>query len=335
VRRTAQSATGSAGEYDRYRLAGPDRYSTAVTASRALYTDEVVAANPVGVVLVASGEHFADALSATALVSPAGPLLLVPPTGTVPSVVLAEIRRLSPEVVVVIGGTGAVSVGVERQLRNLAPTDRVAGSDRYDTAAQVAVIADGLYRDQSPDTEPANGVYTIYVVGGRTFPDALAAGSATGPHRGALLLTLKDTLPAVSAQAVTTVAPQRIVVVGGAGVVSDGVLDRLRQLAPRAEVVRSWGADRYKTAVAVSRSEFVHPGSGIMLASGTRYPDAIAAAAFGAVVEYALLLARPTCAPAPTVVEAADYAGYVARLEVVGVGGTGVLSDAALALKPC
>jgi hypothetical protein len=72
-----------------------------------------------------------------------------------------------------------------------------------------------------------------------------------------------------------------------------------------------------------------------MLASGTRYPDAIAAAAFGSVVEYALLLARPTCAPAPTVVEAADYAGYVARLEVVGVGGTGVLSDAALALKPC
>ena len=48
----------------------------------------MIASNPIGVVFVASGTNFPDALSATALVPPAGPLLLVPPTGVVPTVVL-------------------------------------------------------------------------------------------------------------------------------------------------------------------------------------------------------------------------------------------------------
>jgi putative cell wall-binding protein len=336
VRESATSTT-AAGEYETYRLAGANRYATSVVASRALYTDEVIASNPVGVVFVASGEDYPDALSATALVRPAGPLLLVPPTGPVPSAVLAELDRLSPEVIVVVGGTGAVSTSVEQQLRVIAPTDREAGRDRYDTAARVALDADTIYRDEgTPDDVDPLGLITLYVVGGDSFPDALAAGAATGPRRGAVVLTRKDALPAASARVVTTVSPQRIVVVGGTGVVSSAVLSRLRTLAPSAEVLRTSGANRYATAAAVSRSEFVHPGNGIMLASGEGFADALSAAAFGSVVEHALLLARPTCAPAATVAEAADYAKYVTDpLAVVGVGGTAVLSDAALGLKHC
>ena len=134
---------------------------------------------------------------------------------------------------------------------------------------------------------------------GRTFPDALAAGAATGTRRGAVLLTRKDALPAVAARVVTAVSPPRIVVVGGTGVVSAAVVSRLRTLAPTAEVLRSSGADRYATAAAVSRSEFVHPGNGITLASGEGFADAFSAAAFGSVVEHALLLTEPSCARPP------------------------------------
>jgi putative cell wall-binding protein len=337
VRESAGSATGAAGEYVLFRLAGRDRYTTAVVATQALYTDEVIATNPIGVVFVASGANFPDALSATALVAPAGPLLLVPPTGVVPAAVLDELRRLSPDVVVVVGGTGSVSTSVEAQLKTVAPTDRVAGRDRYDTAAMVALDADAVYRaqDLGPDVPPL-GVQTLYVVGGANFPDALAAGAATGTWRGAIVLTKRDSLPAASADVVTTVAPQRIIVVGGTGSVSSAVVTRLKALAPGAEVLRRSGADRYAAAAAVSAGEFVHPGNGVMLANGTGFADALSAAAFGSVVEYPVLLARSTCAPAPTVAEAASYAALsVAPVEVVGVGGPASLSDAALALKRC
>lgn len=337
VRDSAATTAAAAGEYSFFRLAGGNRYATAVVASQALYTDEVIAANPVGVVLVASGADFPDALSATALVPPAGPLLLVPPTGTVPPVVLDELRRLSPDVVVVVGGTGAVSTAVETQLKAVAPTDRVAGQDRYGTAAQVALDADGIYRDQDlgPDV-PRLGVQTLYVVAGANFPDALAAGAATGTWRGAVVLTKRDSLPAASADVVTAVAPQRIIVVGGTGSVGSAVVTRLKALAPGAEVLRRSGADRYATAAAVSQWEFVHPGNGVMLASGASFADALSAAGFGSVLQYPLLLSRSTCAPAPTVAEAASFAAsLVPPVDVVGVGGPGVLSDAALALKPC
>lgn len=331
-RGTSARATGG---YQSFRVAGANRYATAVAASQALYTDEVLATFPVEVAFVASGVNYPDALAATSLVPLFGPMLLVPPTGTVPAVVKTELNRLNPDFVVIIGGTGAVSAGVESQLAAIAETDRVDGVDRYDTAAYAAVITDGAYEDQDEVTPV--GVDTLFVVSGQNFPDALAAGAATGQNRGAILLTQAGSLPRATRDAIELIDPARVVVVGGTGTVSESVRSQIAALLPGTEVVRRAGADRFATAAALSKTEFERPASGIMLANGLTFPDALSAAGFGAVVEYPLLLATATCAPRATADEAAAQTALLGEepLEVVGVGGTSVLSSAALSLVRC
>ncbi|WP_374699911.1 cell wall-binding repeat-containing protein, partial [Microbacterium sp. B24] len=112
------------------RLAGADRYETAVAVS-GRYSPGVPVA------YVATGANFPDALSAAAVAaSDGGPLLLTSPDA-LPSVVHAELSRLQPASIVVIGGFAAVSPSVERSLEGIAPTSRIAGDDRYATARSV------------------------------------------------------------------------------------------------------------------------------------------------------------------------------------------------------
>jgi hypothetical protein len=92
------------------RLAGPDRYSTAVAISKASF------APGVPVAYIATGLGFADALAGAAVAGHVGgPILLVPGT-SIPAVVAAELTRLKPARIVVLGGTGVVSDGVKAAL---------------------------------------------------------------------------------------------------------------------------------------------------------------------------------------------------------------------------
>src|SRR5580765_3917716 len=95
-----------------------------------------------------------------------------------------------------------------------ASTTRLAGADRYATAAAVA------HASFSP------GVPVVYVVTGRSFPDALTAGPAAA-ERGGPVLLVDDGIPSSTASELHRLAPASIVVVGGQGAVSDSVVDQL------------------------------------------------------------------------------------------------------------
>ncbi|MFI5262464.1 MAG: SGNH hydrolase domain-containing protein, partial [Candidatus Limnocylindrales bacterium] len=83
------------------RLAGADRYATAVALSTATYPSATT-------VYLADGLAFPDALAAAAA---GGPLLLTPP-GFLPAEVAAEIGRLGANHVIVLGGPTSVSDAV-------------------------------------------------------------------------------------------------------------------------------------------------------------------------------------------------------------------------------
>ncbi len=92
------------------RLGGADRYATAVAISG-------LQAPGVPVVYVAAGTNFPDGLSGAAAAGElGGPLLLTMP-GALPGSVAAELTRLKPRRVVVLGGVAAVSDAVVTQLR--------------------------------------------------------------------------------------------------------------------------------------------------------------------------------------------------------------------------
>ena len=92
------------------RLAGPDRYATAVAISRNVFPSGAP------IVFLARADSFADALAGGTLSR--GPILLVPSCGTVPSVVLDEVRRLGASEVVALGGGSAVCDSVLMQVAN-------------------------------------------------------------------------------------------------------------------------------------------------------------------------------------------------------------------------
>lgn len=94
-------------EPDYRRLAGSDRYETAVLVSRAAYP------NGADIVYIANGESMVDAMVAGAAQS--GPVLLVQ-KDTVPPAVYAELDRLNPSQIIILGGEQAVSKTVEQAL---------------------------------------------------------------------------------------------------------------------------------------------------------------------------------------------------------------------------
>jgi spore germination protein YaaH len=84
------------------RLAGADRYATAVEISKANFSPGVP------VVYVANGLNFPDALAGAAVAGGKGAPMLLVPRDTVPASVAAELTRLKPAAIVVLGGTGMV-----------------------------------------------------------------------------------------------------------------------------------------------------------------------------------------------------------------------------------
>ncbi len=187
------------------RVAGADRYQTAALLSAATFPGGVPIA------FVATGTAYPDALAGGAAVGMlGGPMLLTRPS-ELPASTAAELGRLRPGAIVVLGGTGAVSAGVEAALRAYGPVTRIAGADRYETAAAVA----GRFFPTAQRAWLATGV---------AYPDALAATPVAGSTRAPLLLTRPTTLPAATAGQLRRLAPRQVFVAGGSGAVGNAVI---------------------------------------------------------------------------------------------------------------
>lgn len=229
-------------------IAGPTRYDTSAALVAATFT------TPVATVLLVSGEDYPDGLSAAGA---AGrdrvPVLLTPPTGLAPATT-AELNRLgalggTKPTVVLIGGTAAISTTVERQVVALGhPVERIAGSDRYATAAAVAGAFAGAV-----GTTVVNGreMPTAIVATGQNFPDALSAGAGAYQAGVPLVLTRPTSLPDPTRAALDALGIERVIVVGGSAAVSDAVVAALG--AGGRIVERAAGADRGATAAAFAR----------------------------------------------------------------------------------
>jgi putative cell wall-binding protein len=90
--------------------------------------------------------------------------------------------------------------------------ERIAGTDRFDTAAALARQRPGKH---------------VLLATGTDFPDGLA-GTPLAGRTGPLLLTLPTALPAATAEALQELAPTTITVLGGPGAVSEEVASRVR-----------------------------------------------------------------------------------------------------------
>ena len=283
------------------RVAGADRYATAALLAR-----EVEAG---GRVLVASGVDYPDALAAAAKAGHTdGAVLLTRPT-ILPGATREALLRLQPSQIVVAGGPAAVSEDVVGDLRTFSPSvRRVAGDDRYQTAAEISRLT------------PVSTRGVVYVATGTGYADALAAAAQAGQREAAILLVRPESIPSATAQALRDLQPRRIVVAGGSGAVSDDVLDDLRDFAS-VGVERRAGADRYETSAELARN--VAPGRVLHVAVGSTFADSLAAAPAAAAQHGAVLLVTPDRVPGAT----ARALGDLGPRQLVLTGGTGAVGD--------
>jgi putative cell wall-binding protein/glucose/arabinose dehydrogenase len=283
---------------------GPDRYSTAANISAEAFPGGA------STVYVAFGEDFPDALGAAAAAAEAGGPVLLTKTNSIPASTTAELARLAPTTIVVVGGPAVVSDAVLAQLGAFASTvERHSGANRYATAADISARAF------------PGGASTVYVALGEDFPDALGAAAAAAQAGGPVLLTLTDSIPAATAAELTRLNPTTIIVAGGPAVVSDAVV---ASLGAYGTVERHSGADRYATAASISAQAFGGGASTVYVAYGGDFPDALGAAAAAAAANGPVLLVRTGSIPGATATELTRLAPDT----IIVSGGPGVISYA-------
>ena len=286
------------------RIAGTDRYLTAVEISKQVRPGQV------GTVFVASGEDFPDAMVGGAIAGAYRYPVLLTGRSSVPAHVLAEIKRLAPVHIILLGGPKAISSQVEAELGEVGVVTRLQGANRYATAVMVSRW--GL--------EP--GIRVAYLASGEGFPDALAGGVAAARADGPVLLTDPARLSAETAEHLAEFKPNRIVILGGPNAVSEHVATEVAKYAP---VSRLAGADRFGTSAAISADTFTK-ASTVVIASGTTFPDALSGTPLAAKLRAPVLLVNSDSVPASICTEIRR----LAPTKVIGLGGASAVSDATL-----
>ncbi|MCB1301698.1 MAG: cell wall-binding repeat-containing protein [Tetrasphaera sp.] len=285
------------------RWSGKDRYAASVEMSQQSF------APGVDRVLIASGEVYTDALSGAPVGGRDGDPILLTKADELPSVVEAELRRLDPASVVILGGPATISDRVASRLASVTGVtpQRWSGADRFVTSAQI-----------SERSYEAGGVDTAYVASGRVFPDALSGAPASGKAGGPVLLVDTDELPSEIAAELRRLSPRRIVVLGGTATIATGVETQLRGLASSVE--RWAGPDRYATAVEVTKHSY-DPGVGTAyIASGLVFADALSGAPIAGMTKGPILLTDT--AKLPSVVAAELERLKPKRIVVLGGANT-------------
>jgi len=158
------------------RIAGPTRMATAASIAERV---GVPTEGPLaGCAILASGRGFADALAIAPIAARAGVPILLTERDALPAATEDALRSLGVSHTVIVGGTAAVSLGLEQWLEaegfrldgaaanSNSPDTRLAGADRYATALACVDFGMALEGIEAPSD--------LYVTTGGNWPDALA-----------------------------------------------------------------------------------------------------------------------------------------------------------------
>ena len=233
--------------------------------------------------------------------------------------VASGVARADYEITEYPGRTGSI---VERTGDDLAPSYRYSGEDRFDTAHLIAEDTDTLQADPSDTLATSD---TVLLARADLFPDALSGAYLAGLERAPLLLvSTTGEIDEHTREALETISPDRIVILGGRDAVSTEVA---ADLVDEYSVTRVSGDTRYATAAEVARegSDSLPddaPRTAIV-ASGEVFPDALVAGSLSYSDGLPLLLTTSGSLPDVTT----DALSDLEIDEVLLLGGTERISD--------
>lgn len=193
--------------------------------------------------------------------------------------------------------------------------ERLSGSDRYHTAAAISQAG----------WEKAE---TVVLARGDQYADALAGVSLAFKEDAPILLTRPDSLHPATQAELERLEAKNVIILGGAAAVAQAVEDQLADLGLNVERVR--GANRHGTAAAVAGKVAPNGVDTAVIAYGSNFPDALAAASYAAAAGYPILLTDKAALPQET----KDALKGLGVKNTIVVGGTGAIADSVLAELP-
>jgi putative cell wall-binding protein len=297
------------------RMEGRTRFHTAADVALFTYRET-------GVAFVATGEDYPDALTASYAAGRTNHPILLVRTDDVPDVTWEALDALGVESVVIMGGPSAVSETVRAALEDRGyGTVRIAGSSRYETAADTALTYGG-----NGHVGTLGDDRTAILASGTGFADALAAGPVAAYMHFPLLLTPPDLAHPRVDHALAELAIDRILIIGGRAAVAPAVEQYYRDRGYAVD--RIAGPNRMATSTEVARFARDRLGWSMdlqLLARSDAFPDALVGSVHSAERTAPILLtSRPDVLAAET---AAFLAASCPAVDAVrALGGTAAIS---------
>lgn len=263
------------------RAEGSDRVLTAIAAWK-------MGKFPGDSLVLVDGNVHADGLSATPFAAALkAPVLLTSwKTGLEPAL-MDQIKASGKKKLYLVGGQVPMTPYDEFELRDAGlDVYRIAGPDRYATSVAVNQATEPLI-----GAKPQKPIH-LYVGDGVGFPDALAAGAAAGRTGGLMLLSKGDQLDPQTYNYISNLGqtrPLKITAVGGPAV--KAVKNTPWPTTMSININPIMGKDRYETAAQISSTL---PGTkAAVLATGEKFPDALAGGALAVDQNATLILTKP------------------------------------------
>jgi LAS superfamily LD-carboxypeptidase LdcB len=266
------------------RIAGADRFATSVAASRAAFPT----GTPVPVVYLAP-TVFDEAYSAVPVAAAQGGAVLLTRPDVLPSVVAAELDRLNPGRIVLIGDTSRMSSAVASAAARYGSVSRIGVSSRAGTS---------LALNRSAFTTAGR----VWVATGSSTSESVLAAVAAAGQRSPLMVVQGTAAGLTAAQSalVRDLGVTAVTIVGGTGAVSPGIASDLAALVGAANVVRASAVDRPATSARVNALAWpsLSPGTAY-LASAADLGSAFAGALLAGRTQRPLYYTAAYCASAP------------------------------------
>lgn len=267
------------------RLGGADRYATSVAIAKEAF--------PAGSewAIVATGNNFPDALSASAMAGVLQCPIILTTTDTLQADAKSALASLKVKKVAIVGGEAAVSAAVADEIKAMGiETVRTAGADRIETSVKVL--------ESVADTKTID---SVAIATGTNYPDALSVGPWSFRHGTPILLVGDD--GQLTADEIALIGKHPIksaMIMGGTAVVSDKVETQLIAAGiADTEIQRFGGTDRYATSEIFAEWALTYglmPGN-MTVATGETFPDALSGAAMCGSFKAPILLVKDASSP--------------------------------------
>jgi N-acetylmuramoyl-L-alanine amidase len=170
-----------------------------------------------------------------------------------------------------------------------APITQLSGAVRYDTAVAI-----------SKEAYPS-GAKTVVIVNGDLSSDGIAATPLATANDAPILLSYKNNLPSVTKQELKRLNPNKVIVIGDSGSVSDNVISEIKSTVNVTSTTRLGGKDRMATSLLIAKElDKTVDVKKVYIANGYQEYDALNIASKSGQDKQPIILTNKEAIPAET-----------------------------------